>query len=94
MITSDDLSALNALLKPIVPQWSQLGVGLGVSYSYLQSLRMSNNSIEDKLTDMIYKWIQSRCSSVTWEHLIEVLKSLDHHTVAEKVQDHFDRIKQ
>ena len=47
---------------------------------------------EDKLEKVLDKWIDSRCSEVTWDHLIHVLEvQLQNCQLAEDVKRHRDR---
>ena len=86
-ITLDDTLTIFQLLQPISSQWNKIGHSLRVDFDFRRSLELSVQNNDDRLEKVLHKWIESECSSVTWEHLIHVLKTdLDNKSLAEKVK--------
>ena len=63
-------------MKSISCDWNAIGRELGLNNTIRKSLTKTGlqQTDEDKLEDVLDKWIESQCSDVTWDHLIHVLE--------------------
>ena len=81
------LLEVHCLLKLKSYKWQDIGRGLKVDFGkrtgFGQDVTRNN---EDKLEVVLNEWIQSQCSEVSYNHLIEVLQELSLNDVAEKVK--------
>ena len=59
------------LLMPIKDKWYLIGDSLEVNTGELESLMISNNSTEVKLSIVINKWLDEKSNEATWEVLLE-----------------------
>lgn len=75
------------ILKQKSSKWAEVGLGLGVGLDFLeqQSHDVAFGSPEMKLAVIIGQWLESHCSEVTWNHLIEVLREMKLHDTANHV---------
>ncbi len=58
-------------LKPISANWDDIGRELCVPLNF--RIGLEQDTPEKKLEIILDKWINSKCSNVTWEALIKVL---------------------
>ncbi len=92
IITPLDLPTVFRQLNTNSSQWNAIGRALGVSKDFRDGLEMEKRSNEDKLEDVLNKWIESQCSDVTWDHLIKVLEEdLENKALADKVRQYLDK---
>ncbi len=77
------------LLKVKAVQWNDIGREFKVSFGYCEELRMEGimSTAENKLERVLYRWVQSECSDVTWNKVIEVLKILQFNDLIEPTKD-------
>ena len=64
------------LLKDKSNKWNDIGQTLDVPYNFREGLR-SEATGQNKLEEVLHKWIESKCSNVTWDHLLNVLEKLE-----------------
>ena len=60
-------------LRQVSAKWDDIGRELGVSLDFRNGLEQGGTHPEKKLEMILNNWIQSQCSTVTWEVLIKVL---------------------
>ena len=77
------------LIKCHSSRWDEFASGLRVPFDTRESLRR-NIALEDggRLERVVVKWIESQCSPVTWENIIDTLVSMDLKRTAGEVQDY------
>ena len=77
------------LIKCHSSRWDEFASGLRVPFDTRESLR-HNIALEDggRLERVVVKWIESQCSPVTWENIIDTLVSMDLKRTAGEVQDY------
>ena len=77
------------LIKCHSSRWDEFARELRVPSDKRQSLRQ-NIGLEDegRLERVVMKWIESRCSPVTWQNIIHTLLSMELKTTAGSVQDY------
>ena len=68
-------------------KWNELGQMLNVSFDFREQLQMKIMSDEGKLEAILHKWIESKCSPVTWSNLIDALESIQLMDVAQDVKN-------
>lgn len=68
------LESVFDLLRPHSARWNDLARALRIPYNDRQIVYNERISADERLERIIYLWIQSMCSPVTWDHLIDVLK--------------------
>lgn len=61
------------LMKPYSARWNELGIALQIPHNYRQTLCNDRMTADRRLEEVIYKWIKSKCSPVTWDYLIHVI---------------------
>ena len=83
------LETIHGLLVSQASKWNEIGLALKVPRDFRRGLQQDSYSNTIKLEEVIAKWIESRCSEVSWDHLITVLQGeqLDMAAVAKKVED-------
>ena len=68
-------------------EWNAISRELHVPFSFREGLIRTGlmYSDDDKLEQVIHKWLESECSPPTWDNLIEVLERLQLKAVLRKV---------
>lgn len=74
------------LMKFHSARWDEFARELKISYNYRNILRDEHRSAEARLEDIINKWIESECSPVTWDCLINVLKTMGLQRVIHEIE--------
>lgn len=69
-----ELHYLVRLLACVSSKWDLVGGQLGVDENFISGLRISENSNETKLTDILQRWMEMKPTPVTWENVIEVVR--------------------
>ena len=86
---SPNSSEVFDLIKCHSAIWDEFGIALRVPHDTRESLRHDVAlSCLSRLNRVVEKWIQSQCSPVTWENVIDTLLSMDLKTTADEVQDY------
>ena len=62
------------VLMPIKDKWYMVGTALDVSSADLDSLKCSNNPVEENLTKMLGIWLDKRAKEATWEVLLKAVE--------------------
>ena len=89
---SHDCADVFALIECHSAKWNEFGRALKVDLNTRESLRRDNRLDNgDRLEHVLEKWIESQCSPVTWEHVINMLSSMDLKKTASSVQDYLKR---
>ena len=83
-----DLEDVLDQLKRKSCKWYEIGVGLKVDHDFRQCQLKEGIMTSDlkRLEAVLNKWIESECSEVSWNHLIQVLIDMELVDVAEKVK--------
>ena len=68
-----ELRYLVQRLACVSSKWDLVGGELGVDENFISGLRISENSNETKLTDILQRWMEMKPTPVTWENVIEVV---------------------
>ena len=81
------------LLKPKSFLWDEIGRSLKVEYGYRQELLQQGvmTNSEAKLEAVLNNWIETHCSEVSWDNLIQVLTELEFIDVAQDVRSFLQR---
>ena len=81
------------LLKPKSSLWDEIGRSLKVEYGYRQELLQQGvmTNSEAKLEAVLNNWIETHCSEVSWDNLIQVLTELEFIDVAQDVRSFLQR---
>lgn len=70
-------------------KWNEIGNELGVALNYREELKKDiSRSESDKLEKVIYKWVETQSTEVTWRNLVDILKRLQLNDVAEEITKH------
>ena len=82
------------LLKSKSNDWDKLARELHIDYNVRGALKanMALNS-ENKLEQVLNNWIDSECSAVTWEKLLEALESFEAKRLAREVKNYLKQPK-
>ena len=75
------------LTKCCSSKWNEIGRELNVPFDYRQRLFKKYTEDEDRLEDVLQRWIQSESVPVTWSSLVSALEAIDHKDVAREVKD-------
>ena len=62
------------VLMPIKSKWYIIGTALGVSAADLDSIKYSNNPVEEKVASMIGTWLDTHFKEATWEVLLKAVE--------------------
>ena len=62
------------LLASAAARWEDIGGGLKVAPGAIESLQQSNKRPINKLSEILQIWMDTWCSPVTWENIIEVVE--------------------
>ncbi len=70
-------------------QWNSIGAELNVNFDYRQQLFREGvmSTTEQKLEYVLNKWVETKCSDVTWENFLDMLKSVELNRIAGEVRD-------
>ena len=76
------------LLSPFSYQWIEIGESLNIPYHDLEHLQYSSSPDSYKLSKLLQKWIDMRCSPVTWQTIIDVVGNppVNNKALAEKIR--------
>ena len=60
-------------------EWNRIGCGLGVDFNFRESLLRAgvHRTDDNKLEAVLNNWIETHCSEVSWDNLIQVLTELE-----------------
>ena len=58
-------------------RWNDLGRRLDIAHNYRKQLKKEASSDEDKLEDVLEKWMETESVPVTWSSLIEALEAIE-----------------
>ena len=88
---SPDCTDVFHLIKCHSAKWDGFARELHVDYNTRESLK-HDISLEDdgRLERVLKRWIESQCSLVTWEKILDVLISIDLKTTAGEVQKYLN----
>ena len=77
------------LLMPIKRKWYIIGTALGVSAADLDSIKYSNNPVEEKVASMISTWLDKCAKDATWEALLKAVegKIVDSQQTGQKIRE-------
>ena len=77
------------LFKGKAYQWNDIGREFGVPFGYREELTMEGvmSNADSKLEKVVWKWVESECSDVTWNTVIKVLKKLKYDDLMEATKD-------
>lgn len=82
------------LLKSKSNDWDDFARELEVEDKVRGDLRINMAlSSENKLEQVLNNWIDSECSAVTWEKILEVLESLETRRLAREVKNYLKQPK-
>ena len=84
---SPNLNDVFMLTESQSARWEAIGRRLNVPLNFRKTLRGSNSSAEEKLEEVLDKWIESQSTSVTWSYFIKALEGIEMKNVAKKVKD-------
>ena len=80
------LFKLIQVLKPVIAQWYELGIALGVTSDRLDTIRVDNpHSMKDCLRDLLHHWLQ-KYPERGWADIIEALRQMNMYTIAEDIE--------
>lgn len=69
-----DAHILLNLLAEIDSYYYEIGLSLRLSLNFLRSLRLRNEGCAIKLNEVIYTWIHTQSSPVTWNTVISAIE--------------------
>ena len=77
------------VLMPIKNKWYMIGVALEISSGDLDSLKFSNNSVDENLANMIGTWLDKCGEEATWEVLLDAVegKIVDSQQTGQMIRD-------
>ena len=81
------------ILRGRAAQWENIGIELEVDGNYRDQLRGEGVQSPDtsKLERVLRKWVESKCSDVTWSKVIEVLSLLQFNDLTEDIKQFLKR---
>ena len=73
------LTDVHRLLVPKSSEWDRIGCHLGVDFNFREGLLRAGvqRSDDNKLEAVLNNWIETHCSEVSWDNLIQVLTELE-----------------
>ena len=75
------------LLSSYSARWNNFGIELGISVNDREILhRDITRAADGKLEFVIHKWIESKCTPVTWDNLIEILDGMGYTAIVEMIK--------
>ena len=81
---NDDINNLLDILNPIQAIWKTFGLKLGVPMSQLEIIQ-SNVGPEDRLLEVLIRWIRKDNPRPTWPAVVDALLSVDRGIIARRV---------
>ena len=73
MLSLDDLAQIIEDIHDAVDKWHNIGIQLGLHESDLKSIESNYPRQNDRLREMICKWLQNKAAS--WKKMVTALKS-------------------
>ena len=77
------------LLRDKSYNWDAIGSEFTVPFGYRTGLAREGvmSTDESKLEHVIMKWVESKCSDVTWNKVIEILRKLQYNDLIEPTNE-------
>ncbi len=72
-------------IRPLRANWMTIGVYLEVDMGTLKAIKADNDTVEDRLTEMITVWRNQISPPPTWSALADALEEVDQKT-AQKIR--------
>ena len=74
-------------------KWFEIGKELRVEDDFLESLRKKGDARTDKekLGEVLGEWIDSQCSDVTWQKVMDVMITLRKKKQAQQVKEYLEQ---
>lgn len=69
------------LLKNKSAQWENIAIHFKVEANYRKGVRAESITPEIKLDSVLWKWVESECTDVTWCTVVNVLNALQYSDV-------------
>ena len=91
--THPQLRDVYCLLKPKSYDWHVIGGHLGVEFGFREGLLRDGGlrTNDNKLEAVLNNWIETHCSEVSWDNLIQVLTELEFIDIARDVRSFLQR---
>ena len=88
-----DLQSLLCNSLQMSPKWFDIGNNLRVEDGFLESLRKTGDARtdEEKLGEVLVEWIDSQCSDVTWQTIIDVMVNLRKKKQAQQLKQYLEQ---
>ena len=82
------LRDVHRLLVPKSCEWDRIGCCLGVDFNFRKGLLRAGvqKTDDNKLEDVLNNWIETHCSEVSWDNLIQVLTELEFFDMVQEVR--------
>ena len=74
-LSLDDLAKITEDVHDAVDKWHNIGIQLGLHESELQSIESNYPRQNDRLREMIYKWLQNKVA--TWGKMVSARSYFD-----------------
>ena len=81
------------LMQSKANYWDDIGREFKVPLQYRFSLKTAGDSNENKLEQVLMKWLTSECLEVSWSTVTKVLKSLNYMDLVRKLVDDAELLK-
>ena len=87
------LRDLHCLLVPKSCEWDRIGRCLGVDLNFREGLLRdgAQRTNDNKLEVVLNNWIETHCSEVSWDNLIQVLTELEFIDIVREVRSFLQR---
>ena len=94
-LTTNDLAKVHHLTFDACDKWYSFGLELGLSPTTLHIVQRNFQTVEDRFTDMLERWLRMTNPPPTWERLAEALsvRIIGLPDVAEQVKEEYKKLK-
>ena len=81
-----DTMDLLRLLSDVEHEWDKIGKALKVKQSVLTAAFLDHDDHRSRFSLVLQTWKDTKPTPTTWETIIDVMKSLNHNSVANKIR--------
>ena len=80
------ITDLLRLLSDVEHKWDKIGKELKVNKTVLAAAFLDRDDHRSRFSLVLHTWKDSKTTPTTWETIIDVMKSLNHSSIANKIR--------
>ena len=90
-LSTNDLSKVRNAIFSAAAKWYDIGLELGLTADYLDTLRKTNDDPQDCLRELLRRWLSGVDRQPSWKALITALSSpaVNYHALASEIEERY-----